>query len=220
MKIDKFHPEILDKNQLSIFPKLTFLKNDGFYLAGGTGLALQLGHRTSIDLDFYKRNHFNNVKLFTRIETVFGKEVEKTLQQKDTLFCKITGVDLSFFWYKYPLLKSPKIITGVPVASLEDIAAMKLLAIYHRPAKRDYIDIYFLLKKFTLDDIFSFLSKKYPTFNIYLALRALRYFDDLENERGKRPIKILDPDFSWDNAKEAIFAEVQKFQLAMIKDKI
>jgi predicted nucleotidyltransferase component of viral defense system len=219
MKLDKhhFHPEIFDKNQLSIFPKLTFLKSNGFYLAGGTALALQLGHRTSVDLDFFNPDHFDSLKLFAQIENVFGGEVEKTLQQEDTLFCKIFGVDLSFFWYKYPLLKLPKIIMGVPIAGLEDVAAMKLLAIYHRPAKRDYVDIYFLLKYFELKEIFSFLSEKYPSFNIYLALRALRYFEDLENERGKRPIKAFDPKFSWEDAKKEIFAEVKKYQLAMIK---
>lgn len=212
----KFHPEIFNKSQAVVFADLNFLSKRGFYLAGGTALALQLGHRMSVDLDFCVKNHFDTGKLYDEIERIFGKEAEKTLEEKDTLFCTIKKTDLSFFWYKHPLIKKTTTFKGTSLASLEDIAAMKLIAVSRRPAKRDYIDIFFLLKIFSLKQIFSFASKKYPNINLYFSLRALTYFEDIREE-DKRPVNVLDKNFSWRKAKEKITQEVRKYQLGMLK---
>lgn len=214
----KFHPEIFNKSQAVVFPDLRFLKKRGFYLAGGTALALQLGHRTSVDLDFYTKKHFDTGKLYDEIEKVFGEETQKTLEEKDTLFCTVKRVDLSFFWYKYPLIRKTIAFKEIPLATLEDIAAMKLIAVSHRPTKRDYIDIFYLLEVFSLEDLFSFASKKYPNINLYFSMRALTYFDDIK-EKDERPIKVLDKNFSWEKAKKEIFEEVRRYQLGMIKKK-
>ncbi|PIS14601.1 hypothetical protein COT64_01775 [Candidatus Shapirobacteria bacterium CG09_land_8_20_14_0_10_39_12] len=212
----KLHSQILNESQKKIFPKLAFLKNNNFYLAGGTALALHLGHRTSLDFDFYSQKHFDSALLYEKIENIFSGDAVLSLREKDTMFCKIADVDNSFFWYKYPLLEKPIEFERILLASPQDIAAMKLIAIYQRPAKRDYIDIYFLLKNFTLEEMFSFVREKYPNFNLYLSLRALVYFEDLKDEEG-REIKILDNSFSWEKAKEKIFEEVKKYQLNLIK---
>lgn len=212
-----FYPDILDENQASILPKLGFLKKHGFYLADGTALSLQIGHRTSVDFDFFTPKHFDSDLLYTELEKEFEKEAKKTNQEKDTLFVKIKNVDISFFWYKFLPIKMGPVFEGVSLASLEDIAAMKLLAIIHRPAKRDYVDIYFLLKIFPLKTIFSYAEQKYPNFNDYLALRALTYFEDIKEPEAKRPIKVIDSSFSWKEAKKFIFEEVKKFQLSMFK---
>src|SRR3990170_9002750 len=103
--MNPFHFEILGKGQVEIFPKLAFLRGEGFYLAGGTGLALQIGHRTSVDFDFYSQKHFDPAELYRSIEAIFRGRTEKTVQEKDTLFCTARDVDLSFFFYEYPLLK-------------------------------------------------------------------------------------------------------------------
>ena len=213
----QFYLKVLNKNQAEIFPKLSFLKKEKFYLAGGTALALQIGHRTSIDFDFYSQRRFDPPDLYKKIETVFKEAVQKTAQEKNTLFCTVNKVDFSFFWYEYPLIQPLKLIKKVPVASLEDITAMKLIAISHRPVKRDYIDIFYLLRVFNLEKMFSFVKKKYPNFNQYFSLRALTYFDDVKDKEDKRPIKILDKNFSWKKAKQKIFEEVKKYQLAMLK---
>ena len=123
----------------------------------------------------------------------------------------------SFFWYQYKLIEETESFENIKLASLKDIAAMKLLAITGRPAVRDYIDIFYLLKKFKISEIFDFANQKYPTFNDYLAFRALTYFDDVTEVEGKRPIKVLDPEFSWEEAKKFIFEEVKKNQLGMFK---
>jgi len=211
----KIHFEILNKNQAQIFPRLAFLSKKGFYLAGGTGLALHLGHRTSVDFDFYIRKHFQAPDLYQEIEAVFKEKAQKTAQAKDTLFCTVNKADLSFFWYEYPLIKKPMRIKGVAVSSIEDIAAMKLIAISQRPVKRDYVDIFFLLKAFSIEKMFSFVQKKYPNFNQYFSLRALTYFDDVKEKRG-RQVKVFDKNFSWPKAKEEILKKVRKYQLEMI----
>lgn len=180
-------------------------------------MALQLGHRTSLDFDFYNPKHFDAKGLYNKIEKQFAQDAQKTGEEKDTLFCRVSKTECSFFWYQYPLIKKTVKVQGVVLASVEDIAAMKLIAISHRPAKRDYLDIFFLLQKFTLDDMFSFVSRKYPNFNHYFALRALTYFEDVDQNKNQRSVKILYPNFSWDKAKRKIFEEVKKYQLAMIK---
>src|SRR3989344_506824 len=211
-----FYSNILNKKQVKTLAQLSFLEKLGFYMAGGTALALQLGHRTSLDFDFYNPKHFPAPDLYSKIQKNFKEKSKKISQQKDTLFCKVNDIDLSFFWYQYPLIARPLIYQGVTLASLEDIAAMKLVAIGHRPAKRDYIDIFYLLKKFSLEEIFSFAHNKYQKFNSYLSQRALSYFEDLEDPK-QRSIKVLDPDFSWPEAKKKLFEEVKKYQLSILK---
>lgn len=107
--------KILGSNQAEIFPKLSFLSKKGFYLAGGTALAIQLHHRTSMDLDFYNIHHFDPKKLYAKISELFKNESVKIGEAKDTLFCAVEDVDLSFFWYSYPLIApiyvSPSITT-------------------------------------------------------------------------------------------------------------
>ncbi|MFV1917753.1 MAG: nucleotidyl transferase AbiEii/AbiGii toxin family protein, partial [Patescibacteria group bacterium] len=166
--------------------------------------------------DFYIPQHFEAAELYYEIEKIFGEASEKTLDEEDTLFCTVEETDLSFFWYQHPLIKKTREYKGVALACLEDIAAMKLIAISRRPAKRDYIDIFFLLKIFSVEEMFSFASKKYPNINLYYSIRALSYFDDIK-ESDKRPVKVFDKDFSWASAKRKILQEVRKYQLAMIK---
>lgn len=210
------HLEILNPNQKKLFPRLAFLKKKQFYLAGGTALALHLGHRTSLDFDFYSQFRFDSGELSSEIESFFSNEAKTTLRERETLFCQILEVDLSFFWYKYRLLKKPIEAHQVLLASVEDIAAMKLVSIIQRPVKRDYVDIFFLLKTFSLGKMCSLAKKKYPSFNEYLALRALTFFEDLKEEE-KREVNVLDKNFSWEEAKKKILEEVKPYQLGMIK---
>ena len=212
-----FFPKTLDSNQGKIIPRLDFLNAYGFYLAGGTALSLQIGHRSSVDFDFFTPKHFDSDNLYGKLLEIFEDDVKKTGEEKGTLLVKISGVDVSFFWYKYPLIERLNNYRGANLASIKDIAAMKLLTITARPAKRDYIDIYYLLNKFNLEDLFSFANKKYPNFNDYLALRALTYFEDITKTEGKRPIRVLDNKFDWEEAKLVLIKKVKEFQLSMFK---
>ena len=104
----RFYPEIFNKKQAKVFPNLKFLTGRGFYLAGGTALALQIGHCTSVDLDFYIPEHFEAGELYDEIEKIFGEASEKTLDEEDTLFCTVGETDLSFFWYQHILIKKTR----------------------------------------------------------------------------------------------------------------
>ena len=209
------HPSILDKNELFLLKKLSFLKKFGFYLAGGTGLSLQLGHRTSVDLDFYTPKSFK-VENITRL---FGSEIPQikiTGIAKGTIFGKFKKTEFSLFHYPYELLNSFISFEQVLLASIQDIAAMKIAAVVQRGTKRDFIDIYYLLKKYPLKKLISWTLKKYPSYQQMLLLKALIYFKDAEEKKEKREIKILDKKFSWEKAKKEIFEEVKKYQLEMI----
>lgn len=207
---------VLNQSQKDVLSKLSFLTKEGFYLAGGTSLAIQIGHRTSFDFDFYTPDHFNQNTLFDKFLEIFGDEAIKTSLAKDTLFCTLKTVDCSFFTYPYKLLRKPVLKMGIATASLEDIAAMKLLAVNRRPAKRDYIDVYYLLEKFSLKEMIEFAKKKFPNFNFYYLLKALTYFEDIKDDE-RRKIQMTDKNFSWETVKSKLSEEADKHQLSMFK---
>lgn len=209
------YPEILNKNQLSVANKLDFGKKHGVYLAGGTALALYLNHRTSVDLDFYTEDEIDNNDVLIKLQSGF-KSLTVNLHQKKTLFLTVNNVDFSLFYYPYKLIGKTERYKGIEIASLEDIAAMKVGALVQRGKRRDFIDLYYLLQKFSLDKILRFTLNKYPGYQEMLVLRALIFFEDAEDEDLQRGIRIFDKNFSWKNAKEKIFDEVRKYQLSMI----
>jgi len=183
--------DCLNRSQIKVLEKLGFLENYGFYLAGGTALAFQLGHRRSMDLDFYTQKKFNYKKLREDLERNF-KEAIFIQGSEGTLIEKIDGVAASFFRYPYPLIFPMGKLNNFPlIASVKDIAAMKLIAIADRGIKRDFYDIYFLLKEFSLEEIFKWLKEKYPQFNIYSAVRGLTYFEDAEKKKYQRRVYLF-----------------------------
>ena len=207
---------VLKKKQIDLLKKLGFLKKYGFYMAGGTALALQIGHRTSLDFDFYTKKSFDSKKLFEELRTRFKKTI-LVGREENTLWVKINEVPISFFKYPYPLV-FPKIEikSFPPLASKEDIGAMKIIAISQRGTKRDFIDIYFLLEEFSLEDLFNFVKKKYPEFNIYVGLRALTYFADAEKKEKGRRFYLFRP-VSWSKVKKFLIAKVREYQEKWLK---
>lgn len=178
--------DILDKKRLEIIPLLNFFKSD-FYLAGGTGLALQLGHRDSIDFDYFSPRDIDTKKLFTKVKEVFnGHKIIKVQEEKNTLTVFIdSNIKLSFFTYKYKLLEKLINEPYFKIASILDIACMKLAAIVSRATNKDYIDLYFILKEKSLKDVLGKLNKKMPELDINLVLKSLVYFEDINKEKIK-----------------------------------
>lgn len=207
---------VLNKNQSDLIKKLGCLEKWGFYMAGGTGLALQLYHRTSVDFDFYSSKSFVAEEILNEFRKVFLKlSVRQAIT--DTLILSINNIDLSFFHYPYKLLKPLIRFESVFLALKEDIAAMKIAAIVQRGKRRDFIDIYYLLQQFSLKEIIRYALKKYPGYQVMLILRALIYFEDAEEEELGRKITVVDKSFSWEKAKEKIFEEVKRYQLSLIR---
>jgi hypothetical protein len=178
---------ILDKKRLTILPLLSNFKPT-FYLAGGTGLALQLGHRDSIDFDFFSPYDIETKKLFSLIQEVFtGHKIIKTQEEKNTLTVFIDdNIKLSFFTYKYKLISKLINEPNLKIASIFDIACMKLAAIVSRATNKDYIDLYFICAQVKLSEILKMLKKKLPELDINLVLKSLIYFKDI----SKEPIKF------------------------------
>jgi hypothetical protein len=208
--MEKFYLSVLSRKQINLLKKLKFLKKYGFYLAGGTALALQIGHRTSIDFDFYTQKKFDPDKLYANLKNKF-KKISLLQKAEGTLFVKVEKTVISFFEYPYPLIFPPiEFNEFPPIASKEDIAAMKIIAISTRGTKRDFIDIYFLLKEFSLKEIFQFVKKKYPGFNPYVGLIGLTYFADAEKEEKRKYFLIQE--VSWKKIKEFLIEEAKEYK--------
>ncbi len=176
--------EILDKDKQSILPLLKPFKKD-YYLAGGTALALQLGHRQSVDFDFFNNSEFNTANLFKKIKQVFSKyKVVKVQEDEGTLSVIVNkNIKLSFFHYPYRLVMKPTAEENFRLASIIDIACMKLSAITSRATTKDYVDLYFILQNFSLAQLLKQARKKMPDLNENLALKSLIYFKDIEQEK-------------------------------------
>jgi phosphopantetheine adenylyltransferase len=177
------HLEVLDENRKKVLEKLSNFK-DVFYLAGGTSLALQLGHRDSIDFDFFTQDNFDENKLIEKIENIFGLENTQIIQLERGTVTAIVDrkVKISFFNYKYNLLEKTIDTEYLNLASVLDIACMKMSAICSRSTNKDYVDLYFILKDMGLKSILESVKIKYPTLDINVVLKSLVYFEDIESE--------------------------------------
>lgn len=209
---EKIHFEILDKKGREIFSLLSFLIKQNFYLAGGTALALQLGHRTSVDFDFYSPKSFRRGYILKLIKKNIPKINLKVLRDFDDTFEAVFGneANISFFCYDYPMLEKLVSADGLNMASVPDIAAMKIIAITQRGRKRDFIDVYYLLKNYSLEEIFDFTQKKFKEFDIYNGLKGLVYFDEAEDDLEINRIKIFNHKLSWKEVKKKIIDSVRK----------
>jgi len=179
-----------------------------YYLAGGTGLALQLGHRESGDFDFFSDNEINTVKLETLINET--GTFRKTYEEQDTLYGELNGIRVSFIKYAYPLIQDKIEDSNLSVAGTKDIAAMKLSAIVSRGTKKDFIDLFFLLKSFSLREMLEFYDKKFRSTGYhYTILRALQYFDEADQD----PMPKMIENVNWTGIKETISSEIKKIDL-------
>ncbi len=173
------------------------------YLAGGTALALELGHRVSVDLDFFSPDPLPHEleELAARVGDahVVGREPR-------TLHMLVEGVQVSFFQYQYPLIGEVTKEGGICMAAPQDIAAMKIDAASSRGSKKDFIDLYVLLHTYTLPELIAFFEQKYAhiAYNKAHILKSLVYFDDAEYEPMPR---MLIP-VTWDEVKTRLTHEV------------
>jgi hypothetical protein len=158
----QFFWDILDQKRKDVLPLLKEFKED-FYLAGGTALALQLGHRDSIDFDFFSEQSFSTEDLTKKVEQIFrSHKVAKIQEEKDTLtFVIDEAIKISFFAFPYQLVKPLLDEDNFKMASLEDIGDMKLSAITSRSVLKDYVDLYFTLHKISLVELFKMSSPRF-----------------------------------------------------------
>ena len=172
--------DVLDRKRKKILPLLKEFKNE-FYLAGGTALALQIGHRKSIDFDFFAKGTFSVKKLQEEAEILF-KEYDPSIIQldQDTLTILFKNeIKISFFNIEDKVLLPLKDTEWFQLCEEIEIACMKIAALL-RATYRDYVDLYFLLKRHNLKEIFLLCEKKYTLFEKSVYLKALLSYEDIE----------------------------------------
>lgn len=158
----------------------------GFYLAGGTGLALHLGHRFSVDLDFFSDDPeaVGPDQRSTLRSILDDPTLEITYDKDSTFVVAWRRVGISFFRLNlYPLVRPTFLVNNIQVASVEEIGAMKLAAIINRGTRKDMVDLYYILQQVSLDALFKVAAVKYAKVRSFpvSAVRALSYFDDAES---------------------------------------
>ncbi|MEI6055184.1 MAG: nucleotidyl transferase AbiEii/AbiGii toxin family protein [Lentisphaerota bacterium] len=176
-------------------------------LVGGTALALQIGHRKSIDIDLFGRLNIDEFSMSENINSI-GK-VTQLKKSKNINIYTIDDIKVDIVNYSYPWIGKPIVDNEIILADKQDIAAMKLAAITGRGTKKDFIDLYFLLKHFSLSEMLGFYKDKFADSSEFLVLKSLTYFDDAEED--VEPLMLIKAD--WNEIKESIKEEVRKYIL-------
>jgi len=175
-----------------------------FSLAGGTALALQIGHRISVDLDFFGQSDLPLSEVNDLISSLGDCQILN--QNKAILTTSIDRIKVDFVKYPYKEIGTITNVDGIRLYSIPDIAAMKIAAIIGRGTMRDFYDIFFLMEKFKLKELLGFYHKKFPDGSSFLALKSLVYFDDAEENEPPKLFKNL----PWEEVKSRIQKSVRK----------
>ena len=171
---------------------------ESFRLVGGTALALQLGHRISIDIDLFVDSAFtvdSVVEMLSRRYAIQSLEVAV-----NTVRGAVNGVKLDIMSHRYPMIDSAVVIDGIRLASLKDIAAMKLNAIANRGSKKDFWDYAELLTHFSRDEMLDLFAKKYTDENVWYVEKSLSYFEDADEDPDPRDLKGR----TWEQVKHVV----------------
>jgi len=213
------HPEAIEPKSKD---NLIILKNgengnllNDFYLAGGTAVALHIGHRLSHDLDFFSDKKFDGVFLKSKISELGN--FEDNISRDNNIIGIFNGTKLSFIYFKPGMTQVPQQFEGVHIASIKDLMAMKISAISQRGAKRDFIDLFFIMKQYELPitEVMLQYFEIYKMFkpNPIHALKSLTYFDDAEKE----PMPKMRIPVQWHEVKG--FFEGQKIGIVQLLEK-
>jgi hypothetical protein len=177
-------------------------------LAGGTALALQLGHRVSLDLDFFRHDQADLAELRGTLAKIGRLEVQS--MSRGTLHGDLDGVRLSFLRSEAPFLYEPLVYRGLHLADVREIAAMKVIAAAGRGSKKDFIDLYAYFETgATFGDLMAIVQQRYAgtDFNAMHLLRSLVYFEDAEAEPMPRMLAKID----WPQVRRKLESEVRNW---------
>lgn len=201
------HTETLPGTTLQLLTTLE--KNEilsAFSLAGGTAIALYLGHRRSIDLDFFSPYPFDVEKLKTALESTYHFRTD--FMAKNTLKGGIGNVKMDCITHAYPVLAPYHTEDGIRLYGIDDLIAMKLSAISDNGTRlKDFIDIAFLSTRFSFLNMLKFYERKYSDSNIIRPMKALTYFDDIDFGES---IVMLQGNYRWKNIERRLTEMAQK----------
>ena len=193
------HYETVDESTLELLKKLQSLRIfSEMRLVGGTSLALQIGHRKSIDIDLFGLLNVDFDALKDELKTIGDVIVLGNSKNIHTYLIDEIKVDIVH--YEYPWLKNKIVSDEIHLAAIEDIAAMKLSAIIGRGSKKDFIDLYYILQQFDLAQLMSFYGQKFHDGSSFLVLKSLVYFEDADLEA----MPWMFEDLSWEEVKTTI----------------
>ena len=207
----------------SLWDLLRFLQKsnvfENYFLVGGTALSLQLGHRISDDIDLFTRDDINKEKIFDFLNKNFNGTYQINNIQNIVLQIIIDDIKVDFVKYDYGFIEDIKAEEGIRYLGKKDISAMKLMAIANRGDQaKDFIDIYYLLKEITLNDMFKYYKQKYKQKDINIIKRSLIYFDDITDSNWSS-VKLLNDKLSAEDIKYTIINEVNKYNKNIIGNK-
>jgi len=193
-----------------IFPSIG---DQGFYLAGGSGLALQIGHRVSEDLDFFTSRAFVSSSLATSLAAKADRSSE-ILMEVQTFIADLDGVKCSFLYYEIPLIFEMVFYEGMRAADWRDILAEKFKTLAQRGSKKDFFDIFCVLqsKKISLGEAVFIFRRRFQSsgVNFYHVLRSLAYFEDADPEPDPKILKGFD--VSWQEVKSFFIDRQPEFE--------
>jgi hypothetical protein len=196
------HKETVDTTTLELLIQIQqkeYLK--GFYLVGGTALALKIGHRKSIDIDLFSNFNFDAGRILDNLSADFPFKL--FFSANNTIKGSIDQVQVDIIAHRYPLVCEPLNIENILMLSVEDIVAMKLNAISTSGQRvKDFIDIYYLLEEYPVAEMISFYKKKYSQYNEVNVLKSLTWFEDVD--LSEWPVLLKAPKLQWDTVKKRI----------------
>ena len=176
------HTEALTEEGLKLFPALAAF--DDFYLAGGTALALQIGHRLSIDFDLFHDSQIDRA-LLAKVKKVFpDTPVEPVVNNPDELTAFVGSVKMTFLSYPFPLVEQLISVGGVRMLSIKEIGVTKAYTIGRRGTFKDYVDLYFIIAEnhASLEEIITMAERKFGReFNSRLFTEQLLFMDDVRD---------------------------------------
>ena len=167
-------------------------------LVGGTALALQISHRKSIDIDLFGILSSDNIQVMKKLDQT-GRTIILNKSENIGIY-SVDGIKVDIVNYHYKCLEDPIKEDGLTLAGMRDIAAMKLAAITNRGSKKDFTDLFFLLRHFKIGELLHFYQEKYHDGSVFHVLKSLSYFDDADEDED--PV-MLDP-VKWGEIKEHV----------------
>ncbi len=184
---------------------------EAFGLGGGTRLALRMGHRISIDLDFFTNTNFSTSTVFQIIAKKFPP-AELLFEQNQTMVFSINDIKVDFVLYPFPWLHAFEVTEGIRLLSIEDIIPMKLQAASNRNAKKDYWDIAALLKDYSLTTMLKIFASKFPQIDVGFIIHSLTDFEKADSELDPATI---DNETTWDEIKMQLTTAVKLYTLSL-----
>ena len=176
-------------------------------LVGGTALALQLGHRRSVDLDLFGNEPIESAVIRDALSDEHRLNIVKESRSIDIYI--VDGIKVDFVHYRYGWIDEAVEEDGIILAGIKDIAAMKIAAIVGRGTKKDFIDLFFLLRRFTLKEILDLYMQKFPDGSLFIAMKSLSYFEDAEPD----PMPMMFEPVNWVDVKDTIRDNLARLEI-------